>query len=98
MGNQYTWQESKRQSKLDKHKLDFIDAHLVIESPYRFDIDTERYGECRQQYFAYVFDLLMVFTVVYLPGTIPHIISFRPANRNEREAYHDWLENDYDDN
>jgi len=36
--------------------------------------------------------------VVYLPGETPHIISFRPAKRSEREVYHDWLENDYDDN
>jgi uncharacterized DUF497 family protein len=44
-----------------------------------------------------VFDLLMVLTVAYLPGDIPRIISFRPAKRREREAYHDWLEHDYDD-
>jgi hypothetical protein len=54
-------------------------------------------SERRQQSFAYVFDLLMVLTVVYLPGVIPHIISFRPAKRCEREDYLDWLENDCDD-
>lgn len=97
MNDQYTWQESKRQANLDKHKLDFIDADWVLESPYRLDIETQRKGERRQQSFAYVFDLLMVLTVVYLPGDIPHIISYRPAKRTEREAYHDWLENDYDD-
>lgn len=74
-----------------------MDADLVLESPYRLDIETERHGEHRQQSFAYVFDMLMVLTVVYLPGTVPHIISYRPAKRTEREAYHDWLENDYDD-
>ena len=97
MSDQYTWQESKRQANLDKHKLDFMDADWVLESPYRLDIETERKGERRQQSFAYVFDLLMVLTVVYLPGDIPRIISYRPAKRTEREAYHDWLENDYDD-
>ena len=93
----YTWREVKREANLDKHKLDFIDADWVLESPFRMDIDTERNGERRQQSFAYVFDLLIVLTVVYLPGVIPHIISFRPAKRSEREVYHDWLENDYDD-
>lgn len=97
MSDQYTWQENKRQANLDKHKLDFMDADWVLESPYRLDIETERKGERRQQSFAYVFDLLMVLTVVYLPGDIPHIISYRPAKCTEREAYHDWLENDYDD-
>jgi len=97
MSDQYTWQESKRQANLDKHKLDFMDADWVLDSPYHLDIETERKGERRQQSFAYVFDLLMVLTVVYLPGDIPRIISYRPAKRTEREAYHDWLENDYDD-
>jgi len=97
MSTQYTWQEIKRQANLIKHKLDFMDADWVLESPYRLDIETERNGEHRQQSFAYVFDLLMVLTVVYLPGNTPHIISYRPAKRSEREVYHDWLENDYDD-
>jgi len=30
-------------------------------------------------------------------GNTPHIISYRRAKRSEREVYHDWLENDYDD-
>lgn len=49
MSKKLTWQESKRQANLDKHKLDFIDADWVLESPYRMDIDTERSGERRQQ-------------------------------------------------
>lgn len=97
MIKKYAWRESKRESNLQKHKLDFIDAGMVIESPYRLDIETERNGELRQQSFAYVFDRLTVLTVVYLPGEVPHIISFRPAKRSEREVYHDWLENDYPD-
>lgn len=97
MVKKYAWRESKRESNLQKHKLDFIDADMVIESPYRLDIETERNGERRQQSFAYVFDRLTVLTVVYLPGETPHIISFRPAKRSEREVYHDWLENDYPD-
>jgi uncharacterized DUF497 family protein len=96
MTKKYTWHETKRQSNIDKHKLDFIDAYFVLESPFRMDIDTARNGEDRQQSFAYVFDMLMVLTVVYLPEESPHIISFRPAKRSEREVYHEWLENDYD--
>lgn len=98
MAKKYTWHEIKREANINKHKLDFIDACLVLESPFRMDMSTERNGENRQQSFAYVFDVLMVLTVVYLPLENPHIISFRPAKRSEREAYHDWLENDYDNN
>ena len=97
MSMTFTWREAKRQANLEKHRLDFLDADLVIGSPYRMDIETERNGERRQQSFAYVFDRLTVLTVVYLPGDTPHIISFRPAKRGEREVYYDWLENDYDD-
>jgi len=82
---------------LAKHKLDFIDADLVIESLYRLDIQTERNGEIRQQSFAYVFDFLVALTVVYIPNDTAHIISFRPAKRSEREIYYEWLENDFNE-
>jgi hypothetical protein len=98
MGAKYTWREAKRKANLEKHRLDFKDADLVIENPYRMDIESARNGEQRQQSFAYVFDQLTVLTVVYLPDETPRIISFRPAKRSEREVYYDWLENDYDDN
>lgn len=97
MRSKYAWKERKRESNLEKHRLDFNDADFVIESPYRLDVESFRNGELRQQSFAYVFEVLTVLTVVYLPGETPHIISFRPANRSEREVYHDWLENDYQD-
>ena len=96
VNTKYTWHDAKRQTNLDKHHLDFADADLVLESPYCFAFDTTRNGECRKQAFAYVFDVLTVLTVVYLPGKTPHIISFRPARQTEREVYHDWLENDFD--
>lgn len=93
-----TWNNRKREINLEKHQLDFIDADLVLTSPYRLDVPSERNGEIRMQSFAYTFDVLMVLTVVYLPGEEwQHIISFRPAKRNEREVYYDWLENDFDD-
>jgi uncharacterized DUF497 family protein len=98
MDIKYTWREAKRLANLEKHRLDFIDADYVIESPYRLDIETIRNGEYRQQSFAYVFERLMVLTVVYIPNKKPHIISFRPAKNSEREVYYDWLENDYNDN
>jgi uncharacterized DUF497 family protein len=39
--------------------------------------------------------VLTVLTLVFLPGEDGHrIISFRRANRTEREVYYDWLEKD----
>jgi uncharacterized DUF497 family protein len=45
-----------------------------------------------------VFDVLAVLTVVHAArADTLRIISFRPASEEERGAYHDWLENDFDD-
>ena len=95
MKSRFTWSEQKRVSNLDKHHLDFADAGLVLDSQFRLDVETVRNSEKRTQSFAYIFDLLAVLTVVHLPGTQPHIISFRNASKEEREVYHEWLENDY---
>lgn len=70
----------------------------MLVSGYRLDLPSERNGEGRVQSFAYVFEVLTVLTVVFLPGAEGlRIISFRRANRTEREVYHDWLENNGND-
>ncbi len=98
MSTRHSWDETKRQVNLDKHGLDFADADLVLDSPYRVDIASERKGEQRVQSFAYVFEALTVLTVVSMADADrQRIISFRRAKRTEREVYHDWLENDFDD-
>jgi len=91
----FTWDELKRAKNLDKHHLDFTDAGLVLDSPFRLDVESVRNNEGRTQSFAYVFDRLSVLTVVHLPNDQPHIISFRRASKEEREVYHEWLKNDY---
>lgn len=92
------WDDAKRSSNLDKHGLDFVDAVLVLDSPYRLDVDSMRSNELRVQSFAYVFDVLTVLTVVHVErGDVLRIVSFRAASDEERREYHDWLENDYQD-
>ena len=85
----------KQATNLSKHRLDFADAAMVLCNPYRLDAVSVRNGQGREQSFAFVFERLNVLSVVHLPGDRPHIISFRPASRLEREIYHDWLENDF---
>lgn len=98
MSTHVVWDEAKRQGNLDKHGLDFLDAILVLDSLYRLDVESVRSGEHRTQSFAYVFDVLAVLTVVHVErGDVLRIVSFRPASEEERSAYHDWLENDFDD-
>lgn len=92
------WDPDKRQTNIDKHGLDFVDSVTVLDSPYRLDVQSVRNQELRTQSFAYVFDVLVVLTVVHVSReNAMRIISFRPASEEERTAYHDWLENDFDD-
>ena len=96
MSTHIRWDEAKRQANLDKHGLDFTDAPMVLESPYRLDVGSVRSGEARMQSFAYVFDVLAVLTVVHVArDDALRIVSFRPASEEERSAYHGWLEEDF---
>jgi uncharacterized protein len=99
MGMKIVWDKAKRAANLDKHGLDFTDAVLVLESPYRLDVMSVRGAEPRTQSFAYVFDVLAVLTVVHVArDDALRLVSFRPASEVERSVYHDWLENDFNDN
>lgn len=92
----YEWDEAKRAANLQKHGLDFADADLVLESEYVLIVESPRKGEARLQAFAYVFEVLAVLTVAFIPkGQRCRIVSFRPAKRAEREKYHAWLKEDY---
>lgn len=91
----YEWDEAKRASNLAKHGLDFVDADLVLESEHVRIVHSPRGSEARSQAFAYVFEVLTVLTVAFVErGERCRIVSFRPAGRDERMAYYDWLEND----
>ncbi len=94
MKNKLIWDETKRQTNLKKHGLDFADANEVLESRYRFDVDVVRGDELRTQSMSYAMGFLAVLTVVHTErDDSTRIISFRPASTNERENYYEWLKN-----
>lgn len=98
MKNKLIWDETKRQTNELKHGLDFANANEVLESRYRWDIELLRNGEMRTQSISYVMGVLAVLTVVHTEREgATRIISFRTASQNEREAYYDWLDNEYDE-
>ena len=84
----FEWDENKQRTNLQKHGLDFRDAHLaftddafVVEDPHD-DYDEIRYilqGLLEQ------FIIIVVFTV--RENEIIRIISMRKANRREQENY-----------
>jgi len=93
MKSHLTWDDDKRKKNLEKHGLDFADADWVLDSDIRLDIAVSRNGEQRTQSFAYVFDRLMVLTLVHTKrDDTTRVISFLPASKEESEVYHAWLE------
>lgn len=84
----FVWNEAKRKSNLEKHGLDFKDAHIVYDDPETLTYDSSRQGERRQLdlAFAMVHDRLLA--LIYTDrGDDVRVISFRPASREERELY-----------
>jgi uncharacterized DUF497 family protein len=82
------WDEAKRKSNLEKHGLDFVDAHLVYESPNKITFQSPREAEARMQDIAMVAVHGRALTLVYVErGSDIHAVSFRVASRKEREVY-----------
>jgi uncharacterized DUF497 family protein len=95
MKKKLTWGESKRQTNLNKHGLDFADAGEVLASRYRLDVSVVRNGEQRLQSFSYVMHRLAVLSLVHLDrNNTVRVVSFRPASQLESEMYYEWLENE----
>jgi len=71
----YIWDETKRQSNIEKHGLDFLDAALMYENPDRCTYLSGRPDESRR------LDRALV------RGEDVRIISFRVAPREERKRH-----------
>ena len=90
---EFEWEEHKRQITLLERGIDFIDAILIWDDPFRQErIDTRKeYGEIRYQTIGKgpLGILFVVYTVrIYSEGKpINRIISVRPAKTREIEQY-----------
>ncbi|WP_370292516.1 BrnT family toxin [Thalassolituus sp.] len=90
---EFEWDERKRQTTLIERGIDFIDAVLIWDDPFRQErIDTRKdYGEVRYQTIGKS-DLGVLFVVyterVYEGGVLVNrIISVRPAKKKDIEQY-----------
>ena len=84
----YEWDERKRQTNLEKHGLDFIDAPLVLEAEEKIVFPARSDQEQRFKVIAPVRETYLI--VIYTKrNTKIRIISFRPAKRKERQRYED---------
>lgn len=90
---EFEWDEHKRQMTLLERGIDFIDAILIWDDPFRQErIDTRKeYGETRYQTIGKgtLGILFVVYTIrVYSEKKPIHrIISVRPAKAKEIEQY-----------
>ena len=84
----FVWDDAKRRSNLEKHGLDFKDAHLVYDDPDKLTYDTSRQGERRLLDLAIAIVKGKLLALIYTErGRDVRVISFRPASREERELY-----------
>lgn len=90
---EFEWDEAKRQQTLLTRGIDFIDAALIWDDPFRQErIDTRNdYGEIRFQTIGKgpLGVLFVVYTQrVYEKGQmVSRIISVRPAKKKDIEQY-----------
>jgi uncharacterized DUF497 family protein len=82
------WDEKKWKANLEKHGLDFADAHRVFDNPGKITIPSHRGGEARQLDVALVEEsgLILAFIYVHRDNAV-RAISFRVASRRERRHY-----------
>jgi uncharacterized DUF497 family protein len=84
----FVWDEAKRKSNLNKHGLDFNDAHLVYDNLDKCTYDSSRAGERRLMDLAVAVIRGRLLALIYTErGDDVRVISFRPASREEREQY-----------
>ncbi len=85
---QFEWDEEKAAANLKKHGIDFRDAALVFNDPYRIELydAAHSFEEDRYNTIGMVEDVLFV---VYTERDVNiRIISARIATRQERRLYH----------
>jgi uncharacterized DUF497 family protein len=84
----FIWDETKRNSNLEKHGLDFKDAHLVYDNPDKCTYESTRKNERRLMDLAVAVVRGRLLALIYTRrGDDARVISFRPASREEREQY-----------
>ena len=84
----YIWDESKRQTNLKKHGLDFVDAEQIFAGPLVLIEDNRKdYGEQRMIGIGLLDCLVVLIVHVETDETI-RIISMRKADTDEIDLYY----------
>jgi hypothetical protein len=84
--NYFEWDEKKRESNLEKHKIDFVDAKEIFLDAYRLELQVIKNNETRFQTIGKVNEVIL-FVVYTRRNQKARIISARRASKNERKIY-----------
>jgi uncharacterized DUF497 family protein len=85
----FEWDNTKNNSNLDKHGVDFIQAKDVFKDENKIETPDNRkdYGEQRFKIVGIAIDLIL--SVIYtIRGNVIRIISARAASKKERDDYY----------
>lgn len=86
-----TYDETKRQTNLRKHGLDFVGCEAIFEGPVIIQEDArEAYGEQRMNVIGFLRGEVVHMTYTER-GTDLHVISLRRATRHEIQYFARWL-------
>jgi uncharacterized DUF497 family protein len=89
----FSWSETKRQSNLKDHGLDFVDAARVFEgATYTFEDDRFDYGEQRFVTLGLLNGIVVSIVHTESPRNI-RVISFRKATRHEQAIFFGNIQN-----
>ena len=84
----FIWDETKRQTNLNKHGLDFADAEQVFSGPVAiFEDNRESYGEQRLIGIGMLTAVVVLIVHIESDETI-RIISMREATSDETDLYY----------
>jgi hypothetical protein len=83
----FEWDETKRQTNLRDHKLDFAEAEIVFSGiTFTFEDDRFEYGEDRYITLGLLRETVVVIAHTERNDTV-RMISMRKATRNEQRLY-----------
>ena len=83
----FTWNETKRQTNLKKHGLDFADAEIVFSGGvFTFEDDRFAYGEQRFISLGLLRGVVVVMAHTESADTV-RVISMRQAEKHEQKLY-----------
>ena len=90
----YEWDETKNRVNIEKHGIDFGDAHELFEGDtFVFPDNRKEYGEGRCIAVGHIKNRLMIVVFTQRSAGIIRIISIRKANNREKEHFEKSIKN-----